>query len=233
MKEGLADLQKAVSLDPAFALPYSVMGTIQMRAGERFNAIKNFRTYIEKGHPDTADYSGALYALSVLTLGPGQKKTTESAEFFGLAKKAEERFKYLYGHIPVLNEVKRNAIVTHEPPEVSVHVAAQWDAQLRLQQQQRVQAEKESRIERLIQSGILSKELPTEKTACAQCGAKQQKDDPAKALMVCSACKSVWYCSRDCQKVHYKAGHKRVCEEMRAINGVVVAKENGKPKKKN
>ncbi|RUP49902.1 hypothetical protein BC936DRAFT_141047 [Jimgerdemannia flammicorona] len=234
LKDGLADLQKAVIRDPNFALPYSVMGSIQMSSSERFNASKNFRAYIEKGHPDTVEYSNALFALSVLTLGPGQKKTQESSELYQRGKEAEKRFEYLYGHTPNLNDIKRNAIVAHEPPEVSARVMAQWNAQMRLQQQQRAQAEKESRIERLIQSGILSSKLPSEKisTSCANCHAEKRKGDPDKALMICSACRSVWYCSRECQKAHYKSAHKRVCEEMRAINGVVVVgKENGKPKK--
>jgi len=30
----------------------------------------------------------------------------------------------------------------------------------------------------------------------------------------CSRCKSVWYCSRECQVGHYKTGHKQVCKQL-------------------
>ena len=30
----------------------------------------------------------------------------------------------------------------------------------------------------------------------------------------CVACKQVWYCGSDCQKRHWKAGHKEVCKRM-------------------
>jgi hypothetical protein len=39
---------------------------------------------------------------------------------------------------------------------------------------------------------------------CASCGAGGK-------LMTCSLCKKVWYCSRDCQRKHWKASHKREC----------------------
>ena len=30
----------------------------------------------------------------------------------------------------------------------------------------------------------------------------------------CSRCKSVWYCSRECQIAHFKAGHKKICKQL-------------------
>jgi predicted RNA-binding Zn-ribbon protein involved in translation (DUF1610 family) len=41
---------------------------------------------------------------------------------------------------------------------------------------------------------------------CANCG--------QAASNRCSRCKSVWYCSKECQVGHYKAGHKGVCQQL-------------------
>ncbi|CAB9527677.1 SET domain [Seminavis robusta] len=40
---------------------------------------------------------------------------------------------------------------------------------------------------------------------CAHCGKERQK------LLRCSRCQKTWYCHKDCQIAHWKAGHKAVC----------------------
>ncbi|XP_035697869.1 SET and MYND domain-containing protein 5-like isoform X1 [Branchiostoma floridae] len=44
---------------------------------------------------------------------------------------------------------------------------------------------------------------------CTQCGKKARKDSP---FSVCSRCHRAWYCSPQCQKVAWKAGHKKICK---------------------
>uniref|UniRef100_A0A0G4HEZ7 MYND-type domain-containing protein n=1 Tax=Chromera velia CCMP2878 TaxID=1169474 RepID=A0A0G4HEZ7_9ALVE len=44
---------------------------------------------------------------------------------------------------------------------------------------------------------------------CASCGVKSGPG--GKALMSCAGCKSVQYCSKECQKEHWKKTHKRTC----------------------
>lgn len=48
---------------------------------------------------------------------------------------------------------------------------------------------------------------------CASCQAPQGLAIKHK---ICSACKSVYYCSQECQKVDWKAGHKSRCKELQA-----------------
>lgn len=43
---------------------------------------------------------------------------------------------------------------------------------------------------------------------CARCGAR-----PAPRR--CSACRSVWYCSKACQVEHWKGAHKRLCAQLK------------------
>lgn len=52
---------------------------------------------------------------------------------------------------------------------------------------------------------------------CAQCGALQKfsSDNPDGKLMMCSACRSVEYCSRECQKKGWKM-HKLDCKKIQA-----------------
>ncbi|XP_078673916.1 protein-lysine N-trimethyltransferase SMYD5-like [Branchiostoma floridae x Branchiostoma belcheri] len=44
---------------------------------------------------------------------------------------------------------------------------------------------------------------------CTQCERKAPKDEP---FSVCSRCHRAWYCSPKCQKVAWKAGHKKICK---------------------
>jgi hypothetical protein len=45
---------------------------------------------------------------------------------------------------------------------------------------------------------------------CANCGELFPK------LKLCTRCRSVSYCCKDCQVAHWKAGHKRECQEQPA-----------------
>lgn len=42
---------------------------------------------------------------------------------------------------------------------------------------------------------------------CAKCDAAHTPE-----FKTCSKCRGVWYCSKACQKAHWRSGHKRVCE---------------------
>uniref|UniRef100_A0A0G4G228 MYND-type domain-containing protein n=1 Tax=Chromera velia CCMP2878 TaxID=1169474 RepID=A0A0G4G228_9ALVE len=54
-----------------------------------------------------------------------------------------------------------------------------------------------------------SRKLEKEQHQCASCGVKRFIAD----LQRCSRCRGVLYCSRACQKVDWKKGHKNVCTE--------------------
>ena len=45
-------------------------------------------------------------------------------------------------------------------------------------------------------------------TTCAMCGVEEQRD---ARLKKCIRCLSVCYCSKECQALHWKSGHKAVC----------------------
>lgn len=47
--------------------------------------------------------------------------------------------------------------------------------------------------------------------ACNYC----KKPQGATKLDMCSACKKTYYCSKDCQKRDWKAGHKTQCPLLR------------------
>jgi hypothetical protein len=48
--------------------------------------------------------------------------------------------------------------------------------------------------------------------ACGACGAEQGKD--GTALLQCSGCHTRKYCSKECQKAHWKSTHKKLCKEL-------------------
>ena len=43
---------------------------------------------------------------------------------------------------------------------------------------------------------------------CSHCSTQASESNH---LMTCARCKSAFYCSRNCQRAHWKAGHKKIC----------------------
>ena len=52
--------------------------------------------------------------------------------------------------------------------------------------------------------------IETSKTVCGGCGAKDNKTN----LLTCGRCKVIFYCNINCQKKHWKGGHKQECKEL-------------------
>ncbi len=53
--------------------------------------------------------------------------------------------------------------------------------------------------------------LPWIKKKCEQCNKKTNKH--GKPLRICGGCKTILYCSKHCQKIGWKRGHKSVCSK--------------------
>jgi len=54
----------------------------------------------------------------------------------------------------------------------------------------------------------------TRTTICQECG-KHASD--GMRLLKCSECKAVHYCSRECQRIDWKAGHKEECQKKSTV----------------
>ncbi|ORZ14160.1 hypothetical protein BCR42DRAFT_492791 [Absidia repens] len=194
---GIKDLEKSLELDSNFHLAYSILGSVYMSMKNRELALKNFEKYLENGHPDTPDNINALYSMSLLL-----EQEQAAKEYYQKAKSAEVRFKELYGTHVGMNEIKRDAIQVHETPEEAN----------RLILANMPKKQRNEKIEQLIKAGILNTSYPASPKNCSHCGAAHLKDTPDKALLCCAGCKSIWYCSRDCQKSDYK-NHKATCKK--------------------
>ncbi|KAJ8656954.1 hypothetical protein O0I10_007288 [Lichtheimia ornata] len=201
LRLGLKDLERCLQKDSKYTVAYSVQGSIYMNLKERDNAIKAFRLYLERGHPDTADFINSLYSLSILL--HEKNKKAEARKYYNKAKDAEERFKKLYGTKTGMSDNKRRAIQLHESPEDARNMIFQ----------SMPSKQYNNKIEQLIQAGILNSPYPPSADNCSNCGAKHLKDQPGKPLLCCGGCKSIWYCCRDCQVKDYKAGHKVACKK--------------------
>lgn len=63
---------------------------------------------------------------------------------------------------------------------------------------------------------LLKEKVKEQKEACASCGKKYALDEygKGKALNSCKKCLKTKYCSRDCQKADWKAGHQNLCRKV-------------------
>ena len=52
--------------------------------------------------------------------------------------------------------------------------------------------------------------------SCSACGAPAPSGADARPLPVCSGCRGAAYCSKDCQRAAWKAGHKDECKRLAA-----------------
>ncbi|KAF7723173.1 hypothetical protein EC973_002308 [Apophysomyces ossiformis] len=204
LRIGLKDLEKCLQKDENFAVAYSVLGAVYMSLNERDNAIRNFKLYLQNGHPDTADTVNTLYSLSILLHQKSKKQ--QAREYYNKAKAAEARFKYLYGTNTGMSDAKRDAVQLHETPDEASKIINSAIPSKQLN----------NRMEQLIKAGILVSPYPPNPKQCSNCGEAHRKEDPEKSLLCCGACKSIWYCSRECQVQDYKRGHKTACKKSTA-----------------
>ncbi|KAI8988069.1 hypothetical protein BDF20DRAFT_304185 [Mycotypha africana] len=218
IRQGIKDLEKALEKDPSFSLAYFVLGSVYLSMdNQRENAIKNYKTYLEKGCPDSNDTIHALYALS--TLVNHKKRKAEAEEYYKRAKKTEERFFELFGAHTGLSKVKREAILAHETPEEAERLIAVYAPKRQY----------DDKMKQLIESGILNTSFPPNPKRCSHCAATHAKGKENSApLMACGACRSIWYCSRECQVADYKVSHKQQCKKLQELKkSTAAAKEEG------
>jgi hypothetical protein len=75
-------------------------------------------------------------------------------------------------------------------------------------------------------AGQRRQERNLQSRTCSYCGKVGDETD----LLICSRCQSVQYCSKECQKLHWKkGGHKAVCNQLSADKelGVAIPKPTG------
>ncbi|CAJ0836312.1 5328_t:CDS:2 [Entrophospora sp. SA101] len=211
-KSCIKDLERLVSIKPDFVDAYSIQGSIHMSQGDRMEAARNFKLYIEKANKDSISYSHALYALAALTIQNNNSTTTASSRkqashslrnqqalnYYQKAKIAEERYEYLYGH----------------PPDIS-------EGSKVVEKDSKKEADKLAHILQrlLVLSSNANQQPPNKEKKCNCCGSQTRKDLNAEekntALLACSSCFSVNYCSKECQKKDWKNGHRKLCPTLK------------------
>ncbi|ORZ03232.1 hypothetical protein BCR43DRAFT_482964 [Syncephalastrum racemosum] len=202
LRVGIKDLERCLQVDPKFAVAHSVLGSIYMSLKERENAIRSFKQYLTIGHEDTADYINAQYSLSILLSEKNKKQ--EARKHFQIAREQEKRFKFLYGTNTGMSDTKRQAVQLHESPDEARKIILE----------SMPSKQHNAKMEQLIKAGILRSPYAPNPKQCSNCGAENAKDKPkGSPLLCCGACRSIWYCSRDCQVSDYKNGHKLACKK--------------------
>ncbi|CAG8535164.1 1340_t:CDS:2 [Diversispora eburnea] len=220
----IKDLERLVSINPNFVDAYSIQGSIHMSQGDRLEAARNFKVYIEKANKDSTSYPHALYALSVLTSQNATSTTTtgnrkqvmqnlrnqQAFNYYQKAKEAEKRYVYLYGHPPEMTDVKHTANALFE---AKGNKAA------------KVEKDNEKEAERL--APILQRFLTLtdgKEKRCNKCSSLTRKDvngglnnEKQTTLLVCAGCGRANYCSKECQKKDWKV-HKQDCAPFKESN---------------
>lgn len=153
-----------------------------------------------------------MYALSVLV--NHKKRKNEAHDYYIKAKATEERFKELYGTHTGLSETKHNAIVAHESESEAQHLISLYAPK----------KQPDQKLQQLIQSGVLNNSYPPNPKSCSNCAAAHVKDKPDTRLLACGACRSIWYCSRECQVTDFKSSHKNQCKKLQAANATTEQK---------
>ncbi|KAL1921917.1 uncharacterized protein VTP21DRAFT_10559 [Calcarisporiella thermophila] len=224
-RRAVRDLKQTLQYNPNYTDALFLLGTVQQALSDRFEAIRCLKTYVDQAHPDAKNYSTSLYALSNLLYNKeqeqqkkqskqrgGTKRITDrlAYDYFDRAKKAEERYEHLYGRRPDSNEIRRAALEnfgehpTGEPlPDSDSYLHDLFKRFNALQAAKR-------------KNELNNPQQPQQPSGCMQCSATKRKDDQDKPLLVCSSCKAAVYCSRDCQKQHWKMLHREQCSALTA-----------------
>ncbi|CAG8724766.1 17725_t:CDS:2, partial [Acaulospora morrowiae] len=112
-KSCVKDLERLTSIKSDFVSAYNILGSIHMSQGDRLDAARNFKIYIEKANKDSLSYSHALYSLCALTIQNATSATTgnrlriqQAFNYYQKAKEAEIRYENLYGRKPEMTDVK-------------------------------------------------------------------------------------------------------------------------------
>ncbi|CAG8493944.1 6890_t:CDS:2, partial [Ambispora leptoticha] len=240
----IKDLERLVALNPNFVDAYSIQGLIYMQQDDRVEAVRAFKSYIEKANKDSIGYANALYALSVLTIQNATATATSSRKqslqnlrtqqaynYYDKAKEAEKRFEYLYGHAPEMSEVKRTAITLFE-------TKSSRDSKNEKPKNTQLEAE---RLAPILQQLLSMQPQPNLATAagvtgagsngsgiigkrCLNCGSETRKDENGEIneekkhkLLICAGCTNAYYCSKECQKKNWKQGHKQQCGSLKQV----------------
>ncbi|CAG8500901.1 5583_t:CDS:1 [Acaulospora colombiana] len=178
-----------------------------MSQGDRLDAARNFKMYVEKANKDSTSYSHALYSLCALTIQSATAATTgnrlrvqQAFNYYQKAKEAESRYEYLYGRKLEMTDVKRTAVAFFE--------------QKNQKETNKVEKDSTKEAERL--APILQQLFKK----CNHCNSLSRRNADGELnngkLFVCAGCGHVNYCSKECQKKDWKK-HKQQCAYLKEL----------------
>ncbi|CAG8434866.1 12890_t:CDS:2 [Ambispora gerdemannii] len=238
----IKDLERLVALNPNFVDAYSIQGLIYMQQDDRVEAVRAFKSYIEKANKDSIGYANALYALSVLTIQNATATATSSRKqslqnlrtqqaynYYDKAKEAEKRFEYLYGHPPEMTDVKRTAMTLFEKTSRDSKNEKPKNSQLEAERlapilQQLLSMQPQTSLAAANITGAGANDSGINEKKCHNCGSETRKDENGEIkeekknkLLICTGCTSTYYCSKECQKKDWKQGHKQQCGNSKQV----------------
>lgn len=203
-KKAIADLTKALSIDPKYSRARDARSSLwaSLRLQDEQTVFNEYKQLVSEAHPDQRGLDVAYAWMAYYTLRDAKCGTlAEAKSYYEKSLRASMRNLELYGAHPsgpppIVKMVKEHYVLTMSHPE-NRQLREDMDVALAT-----------GRMEDLaIPEGfhVLPVDTIDKKMAhsCLTCG-KSAVDKGMTALLKCTQCKQVSYCSKECQKTDWK-----------------------------
>ena len=228
IKQCLKSLADVLASDPKGSEKSAKFSLIFQWAANKMKPDKEvydeLKACVDDSHPDSRNRFPAYSWLAILTFRDYKCGTYEDAVvWFRKADAARERIRYLYGR-KEHDKLVKNPIWEHARRHFPVSEGGIGGRELEVKTAIRRQidqhmAERTPDLERQMERVAIERNDDTDDgkqtgsfSSCIKCGSGSSSDGGRKMLMC--ACKTVYYCSKECQTEHWP-DHKAQCKNAR------------------
>ncbi|GFH52316.1 hypothetical protein CTEN210_08792 [Chaetoceros tenuissimus] len=204
IKKAVKDLSSSLKCDPCYTKAREGRASLWSSYNLKSDAVihREYLRVMKESHPDDRSLEIIYARLAVTTLrDPTLGTLAEAKEYYKKSIQASLRHREIYGKKQNTDEAI--SLLKAEFQKLKKDPSA---TKMR-EDLDKLAANKTENGESILKA--MDVPLGDKKHLCLKCGKKEQED--GSKLMKCSRCKSVSYCSRQCQAKDWKE-HKTYCE---------------------